>query len=66
MTTTYVYRKTTKEDLKGRWLADWNRTKDDYQIENPDSRVLYEMNLKLAEELDKTQKKKLFRTKKQN
>lgn len=42
-----------KEELEGQWKAQYNRTSDDFEIKNKDSRVLYEMITLLVEELDR-------------
>lgn len=42
-----------KEELEGQWKAEYNRTSDDFEIKNKDSRVLYEMITLLVEELDR-------------
>jgi hypothetical protein len=42
-----------KSELKGQWKAEYNRTNDDFYPDNEDSKVLFEMNVRLAEELDR-------------
>lgn len=41
-----------KSELKGRWKAEYGRTNDDFHPDNGDSEVLFEMNVRLAKELD--------------
>lgn len=51
MTTEYQITQ-RKEELKGRWCADYNRSSDDFKIENNDSRELFEMIQILAQKVD--------------
>jgi hypothetical protein len=46
-----------KTELEGYWIAQYNRTDDDYRLKNPDSDVLFSMIMKLHKRIEELEEK---------